>query len=134
MPRAKLQISQEFKRKRDNLSDLAEQKREEIMERAEKPLRVGAMCHSKRSNTGRNFFHGSLCHIAVYLRALLADAVRAHHSAGVQSTNLECDRLYALAEAKFRVALALVPDDLDVMSGYAQSIVDKLNLKCLQVG
>lgn len=128
-----LQVAQIYKRKRDDLQDLAAQEREEICERAEKPLRVGAMCRCKRSKTGRNFFSGDLCHVAVYLSVLPVDTVRAHHFSGVQATAVESDRLYALAGAKFQAALAFAPDDIEIISRYAQSIVDYLELESVQV-
>lgn len=113
---------------------MAEQERAEILDRAEKPLRVGAMCRSKRSQTGRNFFCGDICHIAVYLSALPVDSVRAHHLAGVRPSTLDSDRMYALAATKFRKALALAPDDVQIMSQYAQSVVNYLQLESTQVG
>lgn len=128
------QVAQEYKRKRDDLEDLAAQEREEICERAEKPLRVGATCRSKRSKTGRNFFYGDLCHVAVYMSALPADTVRAHFFAGVRTSALESDRLYALAGAKFQAALAFAPDDVEILSRYAQSVIDYLDLESMQVG
>lgn len=128
------QVAQEYKRKRDDLQDLAAQERAEILERAEKPLRVGTMCRCKRSKTGRNFFHGDICHVAVYLRALPVDTVRAHHFAGVQASGLESDRLHALAVVKFQEALTFAPNDIEIISRYAQSIIDYLELESLQVG
>lgn len=127
------QVAQEYKRKRDDLQDLASQERGEILELAEKPLRVGAMCRSKRSMTGRHFFHGELCHIAVYLSALPVDTIRAHHFAGVKASAFESDRLYALAGAKFRAALACAPDDTEIVARYAQSIINYLELESTQV-
>ena len=127
------QVAQEFKRKRDDVQDLAAQEREEILELAEKPLRVGAMCRSKRSMIGRNFFHGDLCHVAVYLSALPVDTIRAHHFAGVKASAFESDRLYALAGAKFRAALASAPDDTEIVARYAQSIINYLELESTQV-
>eukprot|EP00752_Nemacystus_decipiens_P011884 g10537.t2 len=126
-------VAQIYKRKRDDLQDLAAQEREEICERAEKPLRVGAMCRCKRSKTGRNFFSGDLCHVAVYLSVLPVDTVRAHHLAGVQATAAESDRLYALAGAKFQAALAFAPDDIEIISRYASSIVNYLELESVQL-
>ncbi len=128
------QIAQKYKQKRDELKDLVEQEREEVCERAEKPLRVGAMCRCKRSKTGRNFFSGDLCHLAVYLSALPVDTIRAHHFAGVQATAIESDRLYALAGAKFEAALAFAPDDTEIVSRYAQSVINYLELESVQVG
>lgn len=128
-----LQVAQTYKRKRDDLQDLAAQEREEICERAEKPLRLGAMCRCKRSKTGRNFFSGDLCHVAVYLSALPVDTVRAHHFAGIQATAVESDRLYALAGAKFQAALAFAPDDIEIISRYAQSVINYLELESVQV-
>lgn len=124
---------QEYKRKRDDLSDLALLEHEEIMKRADMPLRVGAMSCSKRSKNGRNTFHGSICHVAVYLRAISFDTIRAHHFAGVQSTAPESDRLFALARAKFQAALAMAPDDLEIILRYAQSITNSLDLDFMQV-
>ncbi|CAM9948312.1 unnamed protein product, partial [Sphacelaria rigidula] len=115
-------VAQEYKRRRDEVEDLAAQEREEILERAEKSLRVGAMCRCRRSMNGRNFFFGDVCHVAVYLTALPGDTIRAHHFAGVQTSSLECDRLYALAGVKFRAALSFAPDDDEIISRYAQSI------------
>lgn len=91
------------------------------------------MCRCKRSKTGRNFFSGDLCHVAVYLSVLPVDTVRAHHFAGVQATAVESDRLYALAGAKFQAALAFAPDDIEIISRYAQSIVNYLELESVQV-
>ncbi|CAM9096355.1 unnamed protein product, partial [Hapterophycus canaliculatus] len=125
-------VAQTYKRKRDDVQDLAAQEREEIRERAEKPLRVGAMCRCKRSKTGRNFFSGDLCHVAVYLSVLPADTVRAHHFAGVQATAMESDRLYVLAAEKFEAALAFAPDDIEIISRYAQSVVNYLELESMQ--
>lgn len=127
------QVAQRYKRQRDDLQDLAAQEREEICERAEKPLRVGAMCRCKRSKTGRNFFSGDLCHVAVYLSVLPVDTVRAHHFAGIQATAIESDRLYALAGAKFQAALAFAPDDIEIISRYAQSVINYLELESVQV-
>lgn len=127
------QVAQKYKRKRDDLQDLAAQEREEILELAEKPLRVGAMCRSKRSMTGRNFFHGDICHVAVYLSALPVDTIRAHHFAGVKASAFESDRLYALAGAKFREALVCAPDDTEIIARYAQSIINYLELESTQV-
>lgn len=112
---------------------MAAQEREEILELAEKPLRVGAMCRSKRSMTGRNFFHGDICHVAVYLSALPVDTIRAHHFAGVKASAFESDRLYALAGAKFRAALTCAPDDTEIVARYAQSIINYLELESTQV-
>jgi len=126
-------VAQEYKRKRDDLSDLALLEREEIIKRAESPLRVGAMCCFKRSKTVRNIFHGNLCHIAVYLRPISFDTIRAHHFAGVQSTAPESDRLFALAREKFQTALAMAPDDLEIILRYAQSIVNSLDMEFMQV-
>lgn len=123
------QVAQEYKRKRDDLSDLALLEREEIIKRAERPLRVGAMCCSKRSKTVRNIFHGNLCHIAVYLRAISFDTIRAHHFAGVQSTAPESDRMFALARTKFQIALEMAPDDLEIILCYAKSIINSLDLQ-----
>lgn len=127
------QVAHTYKRKRDDLQDLAAQEREEIRERAEKPLRVGAMCRCKRSKTGRNFFSGDLCHVAVYLSVLPVDTVRAHHFAGIQATAMESDRLYMLAGAKFEAALAFAPDDIEIISRYAHSVVNYLELESMQV-
>lgn len=128
-----LQVAEKYKRKRDDFQDLAAQEREEICGRAEKPLRVGAMCRCKRSKTGRNFFSGDLCHVAVYLSALSVDTVRAHHFAGVQATATESDRLYMLAGSKFQAALAFAPDDIEIISRYAQSVINYLELESMQV-
>lgn len=91
------------------------------------------MCRCKRSKTGRNFFSGDLCHVAVYLSALPVDTVRAHHFAGIQATAVESDRLYLLAGVKFEAALALAPDDIEIISRYAQSVVNYLELESMQV-
>lgn len=91
------------------------------------------MCRCKRSKTGRNFFHGDLCHVAVYLRALPVDVVRAHHFAGIQTSALESDRLYALAGTKFQEALDCAPDDAEIISRYAQSVINYLELESIQV-
>lgn len=127
-------MAQEYKHRRDELEDLTAQEREEILERAEKSLRVGAMCRCKRSKNGRNFFHGDVCHVAIYLLALPVDTIRAHHFGGVQATSLDCDRLYALAGAKFQAALAFAPDDNEIITRYAQSIINYLELESIQVG
>lgn len=92
------------------------------------------MCRCKRSKTGRNFFSGDICHLAVYLLVLPIDTVRAHHFAGVQATAIESDRLYALAGAKFQAALAFAPDDIEIISRYAQSVINYLELESVQVG
>ncbi|CBJ26303.1 Hypothetical leucine rich repeat protein [Ectocarpus siliculosus] len=125
-------VAEKYKRKRDDFQDLVAQELEEICGRAEKPLRVGAMCRCKRSKTGRNFFSGDLCHVAVYLSALPVDTVRAHHFAGVQATATESDRLYMLAGAKFQAALAFAPDDIEIISRYAQSVINYLELESMQ--
>lgn len=91
------------------------------------------MCRSKRSKTGRHFFLGALCHVAVYLSALPVDTIRAHHFAGVKPSAFESDRLYALAGEKFRAALACAPDDTEIVSRYAQSIINYLELESTQV-
>lgn len=128
-----LQVAQEYKRKRDDLEDLTAQEREEVLERAEKPLRVGAMCRCKRSKNGRNFFRGDICHVAVYLAALPVDTIRAHYFGGVKASALDSDRLYALAGAKFQAALSFAPDDTEIIKRYAQSIVHYLELETTQV-
>ncbi|CAM9977150.1 unnamed protein product [Scytosiphon promiscuus] len=125
-------VARAFKLKRDELQDLATLEREEVRERAEKPLRIGAMCRCKRSKTGRNFFSGDLCHVAVYLSVLPVDTIRAHHFAGVQATAMESDRLYVLAGVQFEAALALAPDDIEIISRYAQSVVNYLELESMQ--
>ncbi|CAM9324073.1 unnamed protein product [Ectocarpus sp. 6 AP-2014] len=125
-------VAEKYKRKRDDFQDLVAQELEEICGRAEKPLRVGAMCRCKRSKTGRNFFSGDLCHVAVYLSALPVDTVRAHHFAGVQATATESDRLYMLAGAKFQAALSFAPDDIEIISRYAQSVINYLELESMQ--
>lgn len=71
--------------------------------------------------------------MAVYLSALDVDIVRAHHFAGVQATAIESDRLYALAGAKFQAALAFAPDDVEIISRYAQSVINYLELESMQV-
>lgn len=126
-------MAQEYKRRRDELDDLATQQRDEILERAEKSLRVGSMCRCKRSKNGRNFFYGDVCHVAVYLSALPVDTVRSHHFSGLQSNSSDCDRLYALAGAKFRAALAFAPDDNEIITRYAQSIINYLQLESMEV-
>lgn len=127
-------MAQEYKRRRDELEDLAAQEREEVLERSEKPLRVGAMSRCKRCKNGRHFFDGDVCHVAVYLSTLSVDTVRSHHFAGVEATSLVCDRLYALAGAKFQASLAFAPDDNEIITRYAQSIINYLELESMQVG
>ncbi|CAM9112229.1 unnamed protein product, partial [Choristocarpus tenellus] len=125
-------IAQEYKRLRDEVEHLSIQERDEVMERAQAPLRVGATCNSKRSTEGRNFFGGDLCHIAVYLSNLSSDSVRAHYLAGTQASCFESDRLYVLAGVRFEAALEFAPNDREIISQYAQSIVNFLELESVQ--
>lgn len=64
---------------------------------------------------------------------LPADSIRAHYFAGVKATASESDRLYALAREKFESALAFAPDDTEIISRYAQSVINYLELESIQV-
>ncbi|CAM9104826.1 unnamed protein product [Discosporangium mesarthrocarpum] len=125
-------LAQAYKQRSDELEDLEAQKRDEVLRRTEAPLRIGATCRSKRSKDGRNFFGGDICHVAVYLSTLTPDSVRAHFFAGTKESTFESDRLYALAGTRFQAALQFAPDDEEIISRYAQSIVQYLQLESAQ--
>jgi hypothetical protein len=116
---------------RKRMEDHVESRRkegEEAIERATKPMRVGAAVASKRSVSGRFLFDGEICHVAVYLGAhsLTADQVRAHYLSGTQQRSLQADRIYALAAVEFEAALEFAPDDILVLEKYAQSLCSAL--------
>lgn len=128
----RLKVVKHYQRRRDELKELAAQEREDILERIDKPLRIGAMCERKGSRDGQKFFHGDVCHVAIYLWALPVDVVTAHYMAGVQLTSAVYDRLYTLAGAKFQAALALAPEDYEIVTRYTQSVVNYLELESMQ--
>ena len=101
---------------------------EEAQERATKPLRLGACVPSKKAATGRFFFDGELCHVAVYVgaRALGPDQIRAHYLSGTQQRSLQADRIFALAAVQYQAALDFAPDDLLVLEKYASSLCESL--------
>lgn len=127
------QITQDFKRRRDELEDLAVQERDEILQRAEQPCRVGAQCRSKRSSQGRHFFDGDICHVAAYCTALTSDDISEHFSAGSRVASPNSRRLYDLASAKFADALGQAPDDKETLTRYGQSLVRYIETASMQV-
>ncbi|CAM9295251.1 unnamed protein product [Chrysoparadoxa australica] len=127
-------IALQFKQQRDELQDAAARETEELQERAGQSLRIGATCRSKRSKVGRNFWNGELCHTAVFLSCLPSDRVRDHYLAGVKLRGEESNRLYALAQLRYKEALTFAPDDKNILTRYAQSIVDYLELEAAHGG
>lgn len=126
-------VTEEFNRRRNELEDLEVRERDGIVERAGKPLRIGAMCSNKRSRNGSHFFHGDVCHVAVYLLALPLDTVRAHHMTGMQAISFDCDRLYALASAKFHSVLESTKNDDEIIARYSKVIANRVELESTQV-
>lgn len=80
--------------------------------RGAQPLRIG--CDSKAGNDGSKFFVGSICHVAVYRRALTPHEVFTHRTIAMLNLTVEANRLYGLAAKHFKDALVATPRDSQV--------------------
>ena len=115
-------VHAEFEFRRDQMVKDVAYAKQGGSETARTPLYIGAGPVTGRHKYGNNFWHGLLCHVAVYSVGMHRDRIAGHYRRGLVSTDLEAQRLFGLANDRFRAALLDDPENHVVLTKYARSL------------
>jgi len=123
------EIKQRYKLQMDEVKDKEKKVRDAAAMRIRTGLRLGASPPSSNSFTSTNVFVGEIACFQFYDYPLQPDRIREHFASAQSDRTRDSQRLHAMAAVKYEEALAMTSDDVLVLTGFAQSIVEYLKVE-----
>ena len=122
-------IKQRYRLMHDELDDKEHKQRDAASLRVRTPLRIGASPPNGNSFKAEDVFVGEISCFQIYKYALGLDRIRAHYSLAQTDRTRDSQRLHAMAAIKYEEALSMASDDILVLKGFANSIVEYLKIE-----
>ena len=123
------EVKNKYRTQMNELNDKEQKVRDSAAMKSRTGLRIGASSPSGNSFTATDVFHGEICYFQFYSYALQLDRIREHFSSAQSDRTRDSQRLHAMAAVKYEEALSLASDDVLVLKGFAQSLVEYLKVE-----
>lgn len=123
------EIKQRYKLQMDELKDKERKVRDAAAMRIRTGLRIGASPPNANSFTATDVFVGEIACFQFYDFPLQPDRIREHFASAQSDRTRDSQRLHAMAAVKYEEALAMASDDVLVLTGFAQSLVEYLKVE-----